>query len=198
MASSNLLKPKTYNLKPRFGFTLIELIVVMGIVAILSSILVGYSRQSSRNLLLTSTEAKTLSLISRAKFLSIETFFEQLGQPLGAGRICAYGVHVDYDEGEIFIFQERSTTDDCTVTDKIYNPSGEDAKLTGELDVVKVDTNILTLAGSLDNVVFVPPDPDVFINGNDTTREAEIELGLVNDKTKFIVIVNDAGQVRAE
>ena len=74
----NSLKPKNYNLKPTKGFTLIELMVVMSIVAFLTTILVGYSKQSGRQLLLVTTEAKILSLISRTKCLSIETFLKDL------------------------------------------------------------------------------------------------------------------------
>jgi len=69
------------------GFTLIETLVVITIVGVLSSILVGYSRQSGKIIALTSTEAKFLSLFSRAKFLSIETFFDQLDNPPTEKRI---------------------------------------------------------------------------------------------------------------
>ncbi|MDP3880993.1 MAG: prepilin-type N-terminal cleavage/methylation domain-containing protein [bacterium] len=43
------LKPKTYNLKPNKGFTLIEILIVVGIIGILSSvILVGLNSSRSR------------------------------------------------------------------------------------------------------------------------------------------------------
>ena len=181
-----------------FGFTLIELIVVMGIITVLSTILIGYSRQSSKNLLLTSTEAKLLSLISRAKFLAIETFFQQVGVPQGEERVCAYGVRVDTDAGEIFIFEDKSGTGNCAGADNVYASSTNDIRLQGELDVVKLDTRVLTLTSDFENIVFIPPDPDVGINGNLTTREASLEIGIVNDVTNFVITVNDAGQVSAK
>jgi len=212
-------KPKTYNLKPNLGFTLtpmsrcdlrkqggftlIEILVVMGIIGVLSAILIGYSKQSSKNLLLTSTEAKSLSLISRAKFLSIETFFEQLGNPPGGRKICAYGVHVDYDENEIFIFQDRAGAGDsnCNGATNKYE-SANDGRLTGELDSVKINTSILTLSATstdrLNDIVFIPPDPDVVINNDAAIRNATIEVGLTDESNSFIITVNDAGQVKRE
>lgn len=191
-------KKRHKNSQKTGGFTLIEIIVVMGIIAVFSAILIGYSRQSSKNLLLTSTEAKLLSLVSRAKFLSIETFFEQLGNPPSERKICAYGVHVDYSTNEIFIFQDRVPTDNCGNATNKYEPGGNDARLESELDFVRVDTNILKLEGSLDDIVFIPPDPDVIINNNPSIRDATIEIGLIDDPNAFTITVNDAGQVRRQ
>ncbi|MEK7182769.1 MAG: prepilin-type N-terminal cleavage/methylation domain-containing protein [Patescibacteria group bacterium] len=57
------------------GFTLIELLVVVGITVVLTTIVAGYSREGGRQLALVGTETKMLNLLSRAKFLSVETFF---------------------------------------------------------------------------------------------------------------------------
>ena len=189
------------------GFTLIEVLVVMGIIGVLSAILIGYSRQSSKNLLLTSTEAKLLSLISRAKFLSIETYFEELDNPATERKICAYGVHVDYGESDgaepkVFIFQDRVINDDCSLADNVYDGDAYDLALSTELDLVKINTTILALdsssSGRLDNVVFIPPDPDVVINDDESTLKATIGVELRDGSNSFTVTINNVGQVRTD
>ena len=186
------------------GLTLIEVLVVMGIIGILSGILIGYSRQSSKNLLLTSTEAKLLSLVSRAKFLSIETYLDELNGGENT-KTCAYGIHIDYDEEEpiIFIFQDRASGDDCDSADDTYSDSegSEDVKLESELDLVRINTNILALDNTSDyklhDVVFIPPDPDVVINSVESVEFGTIDIGLKDGSNAFTLTINDAGQVRA-
>jgi len=192
------LKPETSNLKPAEGFSLLELIVVMGIVAILTSILAGYSRQSSTQLILSSKEAQILNLISRAKLLSIETFFQEIGSQPTPLKICAYGIHVDTTANEVFIFQDRMPeATGCGSSDNSYN-SSDDARLTSELDVVKINPETLALSGTLQDVVYIPPDPDVVINNNDAKKDASIKVDLVSGSRSFIINVYKSGQVSVQ
>jgi len=200
----NSLKPKTYgeiypapsSRRNGAGFTLIELMVVMAIVTFLTTILVGYSRQSGRQLLLSSAEARILSLVSRAKFLSIETFLKDLGGAGPTRKVCAYGVHMDTVKNEIFIFQDRKpAAAGCPASDK-YEPGANDARLFGELDSVKIDPDLMTLDGTLKDIVYIPPDPDVIIN-NSGAGEATIKVDLKDGSGGFVITVTNAGQVRA-
>lgn len=184
------LKPKIYNLKSNLGFTLIEILVVMAIMVVMASILVGYTRQSGRQLILTSTEAKMLSLISRAKFLSIETFFQEESQ-----NICGYGVHVDTNADEIFIFQDL-TGGSCPGSNVYEN--GE--RLSGELSEVELNTNLFDMSGFSGDIMFVPPDPDVFVNGSEIGpgTEESLTVEAIDGSGDFTIAVNGFGQVRAE
>jgi len=191
------LKLRTFNLEPSSGFTLVELMVVLSIITVLTSILVGYSKQNSKYLLLSTTQARVLSIVSRAKFLSIETFFFQdLGGPGPSRKTCGYGVHVDTSANEIFIFQDRRPAMAGCPANNIWNP-GLDARLTGELDSVKINPELMTLGGTLRNVVFVPPDPEVYINGPSGDESASIDITLVDTTGSFSVTVTNAGQVKA-
>ena len=168
----------------------------MSIVAFLTTILVGYSKQSGRQLLLVTTEAKILSLVSRTKFLSIETFLKDLGGAGPTKKICAYGIHVDTSKNEIFIFQDRVLAGiGCPASDK-YEPGANDARLFGELDSVKINPDLMTLSGTLDDIVYIPPDPDVVIN-HSSAGDATIEVNLNDGSGGFVITVTDAGQVRA-
>ncbi|MBI3088831.1 MAG: type II secretion system protein [Candidatus Colwellbacteria bacterium] len=180
------------------GFTLLELLVVMGITVVLTTIVLGYSRQSSSQLALASTESKMLSLINRAKFLSIETYFGggESGDP--NKRICAYGVKVDPSAKKLFIFRDLSNTGKCGPNDSnnAYD-TGEELS-SGELNEVKLDDNLLLFgARDLDEVIFIPPRPDTKINKSDTPS-ASIMVKPKNGTGGFKITVTNAGQVKAE
>lgn len=184
------------------GFTLIEMLVVLGVVGVLSSILIGYSRESSRNLVLSTAEAKALSLLSRAKFLTVETFFEQVDNPPVELRICGYGVHLNRENGELFIFQDRVSGTDCTTSDYLYFENSEDTRLTSELDSLTINSTVLKIGeysgDELNDVVFIPPDPDVAINGETTTPEGGFKVELLDGSNSFSISVNRAGQVKTD
>jgi len=177
------------------GFTLLELLVVIGITAVLLSMTLGYSRESTRQLALTSTQAKMLSLINRAKFLSIETFFG--GGRSGDQRICAYGVMVDTSSQEMFIFQDLSGTGNCPGDSNGSYNEGE--KLSGELNEVNLQDTLVTFTEdtNLSEAVFIPPDPKTKINKDDTT-EAKIGVKIREGKGQFTITVNNAGQIKTE
>ncbi|MDP3991570.1 MAG: prepilin-type N-terminal cleavage/methylation domain-containing protein [Candidatus Colwellbacteria bacterium] len=179
----------------RRGFTLIELVVVMAITAVLISMVLGYSKESTRQLVLTSTQAKMLSLINRAKFLSIETFFG--GERSGDQRICSYGVRVDRSNQEIFIFQDLSSSAECPGNSNNVYDKGEE--LSGELNRVNLKDTVITFTENttLTEVVFIPPDPKTKINNSGTT-EARVEVKIREGKGQFTITVNNAGQIRTE
>lgn len=177
------------------GFTLLELLVVMGIIAVLISMTLGYSRESTRQLALTSTQAEMLSLINRAKFLSIETFFG--GGRSGDQRICSYGVRVNLSNQEIFIFQDLSSLAECPGNSNNVYDEGE--KLSGELNEVNLQDTLVTFTEdtNLSEAVFIPPDPKTKINKSDTP-EAKVGVKIREGKGQFTITVNNAGQIRTE
>jgi competence protein ComGC len=182
------------------AFTLIEIVIVMSIIIVLSTILVGYTRESGKRLMLTTTEAKMLSLISRAKFLSVETFFKEEETASGE-KICGYGVRVEGNE--LFIFQDKvGSSDPCSLSDHEYNVDNTlDFKMTGELDKMTIDTQVFEMTPTLQNIVFIPPDPDVIINGNEDEENAKITvdlIGVTNGTEGFTITVNNAGQVKTD
>ena len=183
------------NTKPIMGYTLIELLVVMAIIASLSTMLIGFSKQSSKQLELATKESQILSLISHAKFLTIELSLRERN-PTPGFHICGYGVLVPPSRDRVLIFQHRvQSPGQCSDLPNEY--SSNDAKLTGDLNLVKIDKTEFSISGTLDNVLFIPPDPDVYINGG-ADSSAYVDIGLVDTTSSFRVVVTDAGQVRAE
>jgi prepilin-type N-terminal cleavage/methylation domain-containing protein len=174
------------------GFTLLEILVVIGIIGILSGIAVGYSRTSSQQLSLLNAEAKLLNLFSRAKFLSVETF---LTAEEGGLRVCAYGVKVDRSQGEVFIFADRAPS--CPANN-LYN-SDTDLRLSSELDNFKLNPALFSFTEdtTLSEVVFIPPDPRTKINNSDS-ESAALGIKLNNNLGRLKLMINNAGQIKTE
>lgn len=181
------------------GFTLLEILVVVGITVVLTSMVAGYSREGGRQLALVATETKMLNLLSRAKFLSVETFFG--GERSGQQRICAYGVRVDTSQQEMFIFQDISSEGKCppTVGRDTYD---EGERLTGELNEVKLGNTSVVFAGDTDlkEAIFIPPDPQTKIKRTDDSNveEAKLSVKIKEGAGSFVITVNKYGQIKAK
>ena len=185
---------------PQNGFTLLEILVVVGITVVLTAMVAGYSRESSRQLALVGTETKMLNLLSRAKFLSVETFFG--GGRSGDQRICAYGVKVDVSSQEMFIFQDLSSTPGCLPDNPLGNNdgrySGINERLAGELNEVKLaNTTLAFWETDLSEAIFIPPEPRTKINNSDIS-EASIKVKIKEGNGQFIITVNKYGQIKAK
>jgi len=180
------------------GFTLIEMLVVLSITLILSGILIGYSRENSRQLILINTQTKFISLISRAKTLSTTTYLESLNIPIAPSdpKLCAYGVHIDRGTNEAFIFRDKAV--DCVNSDYGYD-SGDD-KLDGEINsfMIEIDAVQFTSQGTLTDITFIPPDPVVKINGTSGIKEDFVEIETKGSTSKAIIKVNSAGRISTQ
>ena len=184
-----------FKTQERTGFTLIEMLVVISVTLILSAVLIGYSREAGKQLLLVNNQAKLVSLISRAKSLSIVTFIENTALPSSPSdpKVCGYGVHVEKGTGEVSIFRDLAI--DCANSDNKFG-SG-DVKLTSQLDIFKLDSQVTQFASdtTLRDVIFIPPDPTTIINGDVSTKEAAISIEVKDGSSKSTVKINNAGRI---
>lgn len=186
--------------KLKDGFSLIEMLVVMSITLVLSAILIGYSREAGRQLLLISSQAKVVNLISRAKSLSVATFIDTNGLPAsGESKICGYGVHVDKELGQVFIFRDLAVdcSDSASSSYRVFS-EGSDEKLQGTLDLFSLPDTIqfgTATDTTLINVLFIPPDPTIIINKG-ASQLAQVTLqSSKGGNLNFVVKIDDAGKI---
>ncbi len=179
----------------------------MSITLVLSAILIGYARESGRQLLLISSQAKVINLISRAKSLSVATFVDEnlidekdLPTDPAASKICGYGVHVNRGVGQVFIFRDSAV--DCSADDParryVYDDK-DDVKLTSTLDVFSVPDTTVQFGDdtTLTDVLFVPPDPTVFVNANadPSLQSAKVTLQSKDKSLNVLVKIDNAGKI---
>lgn len=175
----------------RGGFTLVELLVVLAITILLSSILIVYSHGSRQQVALYSERARLAQAIFSAKSYSLGFY-----KPVSSN-YCGYGVHIDYAGQTYSIFRYiKAGVADCR-TISIINQSSEEV-----ISTVKADGNILLVhppSGPwLDDVIFVPPDPVTLVNSGGTmlaSGEADVVIQTLDGSLSNSVGVNTAGLI---
>lgn len=142
------------------GFTLLEAVVVVAIIAMLSATLLSLNSSSRKQITLFRDRAVIIGAITRAKALAIEKFDDT--------DACAYGVHFSAYSREIIIFKDvlKLGESSCSVSGQ-YNGnleyfSGNELhdgifSLSSGLRLFLRDDSGAKLGYT--DVIFTPPDP---------------------------------------
>ncbi|MEK9173607.1 MAG: prepilin-type N-terminal cleavage/methylation domain-containing protein [Patescibacteria group bacterium] len=155
------LSPSTYHLKPTRGFTLVEIIVSVAIIAILSATLIVYSRRSEKQILLNVEKAKIAQTVLRAKELTLSGYTKPISNPPP----CSYGFRIDYINKTYSLFEYTPpapiTCDQIlTITSVVPNaPSYRETESNALNSKLDFDTG----PNRLGYLLFVPPDPKVLL-----------------------------------
>lgn len=169
------------------GFSVIEMLVVMSILVVLTSLLILYNRTGELQIILLREQAHLISTVIRAKSLALNTLIEDTPA-------CGYGVHIEVSTGttpsRYFIYRDKAIN--CRTSDHIYAASSDeiikDSISTVPLQIAFGDIGV-------HDIVFVPPDPQAFLDGSQALTEADIVMKSNDGKTKATVTINNAGQI---
>lgn len=177
------------------GFTLIELIVSIGVISLVTGIFLANYSSANRRSDLTMTTQKMISDIHMAQNYSLGLtnygLKDSTNVPLGG-----WGIHFDLtNDGnqQYVIFAD----DDG---DKLYSSSTE-ANLAKGASIITLPRNIIIdsiSTGNKTDITFLPPDPITTITGSlGTSTQADIVLKDQNTNTKKTVRINFLGLAEA-
>ncbi len=172
----------------RRGFSVIEMLVVMSILVVLSSFLILYNRTGELQIVLLREQAHLISTVIRAKSLALNTLIEDVPA-------CGYGVHIDVSTdsakaSRYFIYRDNAIN--CRTSDRMYAEASDE--IVGGTEVVLPKQVVFEGVGVHD-IMFVPPEPQAFLDGSQALAEADIVMESADGKTKATVTVNNAGQI---
>ncbi|MDR3582452.1 MAG: type II secretion system protein [Candidatus Pacebacteria bacterium] len=200
--------------RSRAAFTLVEMLVVIGITTLVSAATIIYSSVGQNEVALTVETAKISQLILQARELALDTYS-------GASGACAYGVHFDLTANpqtySLFAYTPGSakcpsaaTVVSTTVLSSgvmsAYAPSswhlqvGQGVALfsPGDTDIPAACKNIIT------DVLFYPPAPTTMIAlaasqggafSSPSPSVSSVCLRTVDGKNTGVVTINPEGQV---
>ena len=105
-------------MKYRSGFSLIEIIVVISITILLSSLVIGDGRSSGKQLVLFRDQAVIAGVLNRARALAIEKFYE----PEQYFENCSFGLHFDDSSLDYILLRFLSLVvlGGCSVVNHFY------------------------------------------------------------------------------
>jgi len=165
------------------GLTLIEMLIVISLVSLLSTFLIIYSHAGENRIILFKEQAQIISVLNRAKALSIQMFSEPTSP-------CAFGVNFSKSDNSFLIFKDLAA--DCKNSDNIYSGSQE------LFNKYRLDSRIQFQNLTLNNIIFIPPDPKVLIDNNSNENEASIILEISDKSASLKVKINKAGQITTQ
>jgi prepilin-type N-terminal cleavage/methylation domain-containing protein len=177
--------------KAKFGFTIIEILVVIAITSLLSGLIVTYSSTGRDQVSLYVEESRLAQTILRAKSLAISTY-ANVSAPS-----CGYGFHIDYQGQQYQVFSYNPPV--CGGVTSI-NPAFmipiDSIRLTTSLII----SNSIPGGGSgISDVLFVPPDPKTLIwtvaDPATPTSLGDINLATKSGNASVTIGVNAAGQI---
>lgn len=169
------------------GFTIIEMLVTVGVLALLSGILIVYSKSGENASALLRQAAKMVADVNRAKNLAMTTalFTDSQGDQVNP---CGYGVYFDDTSTPNRYIIYADVAKDCKNSDHLRPDDGST-----DVEIIELNTSISIDKKNIDSVFFLPPDPIIYFS-----PEEESE-GLVSIKTtagsKLEIKISGAGQV---
>lgn len=178
----------------RRGLTILELLVVMGITAMLSALVISYGFVGREQTALSIETVKIAQVIARAKSLSVSTLIPESG----GGEVCGYGVRFDAAAGRYVLVGFRPDPN-CSML-------GEPADT---FEVERFSLSILLEVGNsvgvipndqISSIYFLPPDPVVYSSQWAPGSFAGHQGGKIYLKTKSggsakEISVNGSGQI---
>ncbi len=169
----------------RFGYTLIEVLVVASITSLLAGMLILQNSVGQRQITMSVEIAKLSQIVLKAKAYAVATYNDP-------GRPCGFGIHVDYSANKYSLRSYRTQLDCVNVTG-----IASSAVLQEFLPAAGL---VLDASGAnkIDDVIFIPPDPKTHIlSGGAFLSDGSGKIYLKSSDGAIIrsVSVSLAGQV---
>lgn len=171
----------------RKGFTLIEMLIITGVMAMVASSMVAYSSSGRAQINLATETSKLAQLIIRAKSLAIATY--------GAdSSICGYGIEFDY-ANRLYRLVAYSFSPNC----ESANPIISNRSVMEKHSLVSGISISQSAAGPVTDILFAPPDPTVLSvdnsGGLNKNTGGAVQINRIDGLGSKTVSVGSSGQI---
>lgn len=174
------------------GFTIIEMLVTIGVLTLLSGILIMYSKSGENASVLLRQGAKIVTDVNRVKNLAVTTATFTFSEGDGEGETihpCGYGVYFDSTSQPNRYVIYAGTSAICQDSEH-KRPANDDSS---DVESIDLATSITIDTKNIESVFFLPPDPTVSFNPSNI-KEASITIKNLTG-AKIEIKMSKAGQV---
>ena len=173
------------------GFTLIEMLVTLGIITALSAMVLGYSRKSETTAHLVREGNRTVFELRKAQNQAML----MLQQDSGSEEVCGWGIYIDQanlPQEQFLLF-----TDLCLIGESKGNNRYDDEE---EVEIISLLKGVEIFESNVFSITFIPPEPMIkFYPNIDSGTNANIKIRLKNQPgTYYEIQVSEAGQIFKE
>ena len=181
---------KLTKLKADKGFTLVEILVVVAITVLLSSLAISYNRSGEKQIILFRDQALVVGLLNRTKSLAIQKYRDP--SISGDYLTCAFGLHFEPGSRDIILFQDLNEDDNCDSAIYGYDLTEgiETFSLNSRLEFSGIPV------GGLD-ILFVPPELSV-ITAPPDRLPVTITIQTIDGSLITSITISTAGQIVTE
>ena len=178
-------------MRRRKGFTMIELLVIVAIMAILAGFLVTYNSQSRQQVALLVERARIAQLIFKAKANAVSTYADPSSP-------CAFGVHFDYNARKYSL--RTYTRASCNGMETATSLAGVTSAIWDKTEFT-LDPSLNwahTASDTVYDILFVPPEPRTLLAnsvGNMLLVPGKVYLTTKAGTLQSVVSVNLYGQI---
>jgi Tfp pilus assembly protein FimT len=166
--------------RSKSGFTLVEMIVITGIIVLLATLALANYRQGEKQYLLQTCKQGVISSLRQGQNMALSSLEFEGEVPAGG-----YGLYFSQNSDNFFLFADKND-------DKFYNGLGE------KVEEINLPQNIIifNLNPSPLHIVFTPPWPETFINGSKATEMATIVLKEIKKGETTTVSITNQGVIK--
>lgn len=170
------------------GFTLVELLVVMMIMALLASLALVSHRTGQKKYALAQAGQRLISDLRKAQNMAMSGVDIELGY-------CGYGLQIDYNARPTSYYFYADKADNCQTSNNKYDGS-DDIIETVDLPN-QVQFQSATTTPAILDIFFKPPSPTTYINQDDGVGVyATTTLEVVGTSYTKTITVTTAGLIQ--
>jgi len=173
------------------GFTLLELLIVMGITMLLGASAIGYSRSGEETLNLQISVQKVLSDVNQVASYALSS----PGRKSNPGeRYCGFGIHFALGSETYIVFGDvkpSGVDKKCADSDRKYTDGTDD-----KLFVSSLKHSVIDNTGGVNDILFIPPDPILYVTSGTgmATTTASVKIDIKGRNGQSSICINPIGQ----
>lgn len=180
-------------IKSGAGFTLIEMLVTVAVIALLCAGVVFYGNSSRSSIALFQAQYKIVGELNQAKFLTLQFFKRDV---FADAADCGYGVHFDVAHNSMFIYKnKKGNSGEVCADPNRGNFEYESGDYIQPSSQITIDPSVKISSIDFIDAVFIAPYAQVFTDKGTTASEYHIVLTASGVSKSATITINSYGQV---